>query len=79
MRHTVKLPRLADTVDEVVVLSWSCQVGDTVAEGESLMSVETDKIDTDVPSPIGGVLVEQLVEEGEEIPTGTDIAIVEVA
>lgn len=77
MRHTVKLPRLADTVDEVVVLSWSCEVGDTVAEGAPLMSVETDKIDTEVPSPIAGVLVEQLVAADDEIPTGTDIAVIE--
>jgi 2-oxoglutarate dehydrogenase E2 component (dihydrolipoamide succinyltransferase) len=77
VRHTVKLPRLADTVDEVVVLSWSCEVGDTVAEGAPLMSVETDKVDTEVPSPIAGVLVEQLVAADDEIPTGTDIAVIE--
>lgn len=77
MRHTIKLPRLADTVDEVVVLGWVCDVGDPIEQGMPLMNVETDKVDTEVPSPVGGVLVEQLVNEGDEITTGTDIAVVE--
>lgn len=78
MRHTVKLPRLADTVDEVVVLEWMCAIGDAVVKGAAIMSVETDKVDTEVTSPVAGVLVEQLVGEGDEIATGTDIAVLEV-
>lgn len=77
MSHTVKLPRLGDTVDEVVVLSWSVEVGDTVQEGAALMTVETDKVDTEVPSPVTGVLARKLVDDGDEVATGADIAVLE--
>lgn len=77
MRHTIKLPRLAEMTDEVIVLEWLCDVGATVEAGNPLMLVETDKVDTEVPSPVGGILVEQLVRPGQEISTGRAIAIVD--
>lgn len=78
MRVTVKLPRLGETVDEVVVIEWHKQVGDNVAENEALMSVDTAKVASEVPAPVSGRLVEQLVKADDEITTGTPIAVLDV-
>ncbi|WP_420638297.1 biotin/lipoyl-containing protein [Candidatus Poriferisocius sp.] len=77
MRYTVKLPKMGDTTEEVVILQWLAEVGDTVAVGDELLEVETDKVDADVPSPVSGTLVEQLVAVDDEITIGTPIAIID--
>lgn len=77
MRATIKLPRVAETVDEVVVSEWLVDQGDVVAQGQALMRVETDKALVEVPSPVDGVVVEKLVHVDEEISTGHPILIVE--
>ena len=53
MRHTLTMPKLGDSVSEVVILEWHVRPGDTVAVGDPLVAVETDKIDTDVPGADG--------------------------
>jgi glutaconyl-CoA/methylmalonyl-CoA decarboxylase subunit gamma len=77
IRMTVKLPRVADTVDEVVILSWEVEEGDAVIVGTVLMRVETDKALVEVPSPVAGVVTEKLVSADDEITTGTPIAVVQ--
>lgn len=77
MRATIKLPRVAETVDEVVVSEWLVDQGDVVAQGQALMRVETDKALVEVPSPVDGVVAEKLVHVDEEISTGHPILIVE--
>ena len=77
MRHTVKLPKLSETVDEMIILEWLVAPGDHVAEGQALVSVETDKITVDMPSPVAGVVVEQLVQANDEVTTGVVIAVIE--
>ena len=67
MRAKVKLQKMGETVDEVVVLEWTVGVGDTVAEEDTLMRVETDKIDVDVPSPVAGTVVELRVAVDDEV------------
>jgi len=77
MKMTVKMPRAADTVDEVMVSEWVVAPGDTIAVGDPLIRVETDKALVEVPSPVAGTLVEQLVSIDDEIATGTPIATIE--
>lgn len=77
MKHAVKLPRLGDAVTEVVVMELLVDAGDTVDIGTPLMFVETDKVTTDVVSPVEGVLVRFSVDVGDEVQVGTPIAIVE--
>ena len=77
MRFTVKLPRVAETVDEVVVLEWKVGLGESLAVGQILMTVETDKAIVEVPAPVGGFVAELLVQVGEEISTGHAIIVVE--
>lgn len=77
MKSTVKLPRVAETVDEVVISEIDVEVGSQVAAGEILMRVETDKALVEVPSPISGVVVELLVSIDDEVGTGTPIVVIE--
>lgn len=76
-RSKIKLPNLGDGVDTAVVVDWHVAVGDTVEAGAPLLIVETDKIDTEVPSPMGGVLVEILATPGAELAAGDPICIIE--
>lgn len=77
MKVTVKMPRAADTVDEVVVSEWVVSEGSAVAEGDPILRVETDKALVEVPAPMGGTLVSHLVAIDDEITTGTPIAVIE--
>lgn len=75
----VTLPQLGETVTEGTITRWFKKVGDTVAADEPLFEVSTDKVDTEVPSPVAGVLVEIRVPEGETVPVGAVIAVVGAA
>jgi pyruvate dehydrogenase E2 component (dihydrolipoamide acetyltransferase) len=72
--YEVTMPKLGETVTEGVVSQWLKQVGDTVAFDDPLFEVSTDKVDSEVPSPYDGVLLEILVNAGETVPIGTAIA-----
>ena len=72
----VTLPQLGETVTEGTITRWFKKVGDTVALDEPLFEVSTDKVDTEVPSPVAGVLTEIRVPEGETVPVGAVIGVV---
>ena len=72
----VILPQLGETVTEGTITQWFKKVGDAVAEDEPLFEVSTDKVDTEVPSPVSGTLTEIRVEEGDTVDVGTVIAVV---
>ena len=74
MAVDVILPKWGLTMEEGIVAEWEKQVGDTVAEGETIAIIETEKIETELPSPAAGVLTEILVAVGDEVPVGTVIA-----
>ncbi|MFE2995740.1 2-oxo acid dehydrogenase subunit E2 [Nocardia sp. NPDC059246] len=73
---TVTLPSLGDSVTEATVTRWLKNVGDTVEFDEPLLEVATDKVDTEVPSPAPGVLVELLVAEDTTVTIGDALAII---
>jgi pyruvate dehydrogenase E2 component (dihydrolipoamide acetyltransferase) len=72
----VTLPQLGETVTEGTITQWFKNVGDTVTADEPLFEVSTDKVDTEVPSPVSGVLTEIRVPEGDTVDVGTVIAVV---
>lgn len=76
MRHTVKLPKLGDMTEGVLVIEWLVSDGDSITAGDVLFRAETDKVDADVPSPISGTLVEKLVAEQDEVENGEPIAVI---
>ena len=75
--NRILLPRVAETIDESYVAEFLVAVGDTVAEGQPILKVETDKAIVEIPSTSAGVLTGWLVEIDQEISTGTEIATVE--
>ena len=72
----ITLPQLGETVTEGTITRWFKKVGDAVAADEPLFEVSTDKVDTEVPSPVAGTLTEIRVKEGDTVPVGTVIAVV---
>src|SRR5947208_5583636 len=70
------MPQLGETVTEGTITKWLKSVGDQVAVDEPLFEVSTDKVDSEVPSPVAGVLTEIRVPEGDTVDVGTVIAVV---
>ncbi len=71
------MPQLGETVTEGTVTSWYKKVGDTVKADEPLFEVETEKVTTEIPSPVSGVLAAILVETGVAVAVGTKLAVIE--
>ena len=74
MATLVKMPQLGESVVEGTVVRWLKAPGDAVAKHEPLLEISTDKIDTEVPAPADGVLLEILVTEGMTVAAGTQLA-----
>ncbi|MDJ0461404.1 2-oxoglutarate dehydrogenase, E2 component, dihydrolipoamide succinyltransferase [Streptomyces sp. H27-C3] len=72
----VTLPALGESVTEGTVTRWLKEVGDEVAEDEPLLEVSTDKVDTEIPSPVAGTLLEILVAEDESAEVGAKLAVI---
>ncbi|WP_332248891.1 biotin/lipoyl-containing protein, partial [Nocardioides sp. CF8] len=76
MASEVTLPALGESVTEGTVTRWLKQVGDTVAVDEPLLEVSTDKVDTEIPSPVAGTLLEIKAAEDETVEVGAVLAVV---
>ncbi|MEM1054338.1 MAG: 2-oxo acid dehydrogenase subunit E2 [Bacteroidota bacterium] len=76
-RVDVVMPKMGESVMEGTVLEWKKAVGEIVEPDETLLEISTDKVDSEVPSPAGGRLVEILVEENDTVDVGTPIAVIE--
>ena len=72
----ILMPQLGETVDEGTIAAWHKKVGDEVEKGEMLLDVETDKVATEIPAPISGVLRSIDVPEGETVDVGTVLAVI---
>jgi len=72
----ITMPQLGETVTEGTITRWAKKVGDTVEEDEVIFEVSTDKVDSEVPSPVGGILTEILVQEGETADVGARLAVI---
>ncbi len=70
----ITMPQLGETVTEGTITRWFKQVGDEVAVDEALFEVSTDKVDTEVPSPVAGVLAEIMAGEGDLVEVGQVLA-----
>lgn len=76
MSESVVLPALGESVTEGTVTRWLKNVGDTVAVDEPLVEVSTDKVDTEIPSPVAGVIEQILVQEDETVQVGAVLVII---
>ena len=73
---TVTMPALGESVTEGTITRWLKAEGDQIAVDEPLLEVSTDKVDTEIPSPVAGTVTKILVAEDETVPVGADLAIV---
>jgi 2-oxoglutarate dehydrogenase E2 component (dihydrolipoamide succinyltransferase) len=71
MATKILMPQLGESVNEATVTKWLKNVGETVAEYDPLLEVNTDKVDSEIPAPVSGVLLATLVEEGATVKAGT--------
>ena len=76
-RFELKLPRMGESVAEATITNWLKQVGDKIEADEAVLEVATDKVDSEVPSEVSGVLVEQLFSKDDLVEVGQTIAIIE--
>ncbi len=79
MAFELKMPRLGESVTEGTIGKWLKQPGDKVNKYDLLVEVQTDKVNTEIPSPVAGTLKEVKVEEGQTVPIGTLLAIFDTA
>jgi 2-oxoglutarate dehydrogenase E2 component (dihydrolipoamide succinyltransferase) len=79
MASEVKVPTLGESVSEATVGQWLKQPGDAVALDEPIASLETDKVAVEVPSPVAGVMGQQLVKEGDTVLVGAVLGVIEDA
>jgi pyruvate/2-oxoglutarate dehydrogenase complex dihydrolipoamide acyltransferase (E2) component len=79
MATQVVMPQLGESVVEGTVTRWLKQEGDSIQEDEALLEVSTDKVDTEIPSPADGTVLQILVPEGETVQAGTVIALIGAA
>lgn len=77
-KYNLLLPRMGESVSEATVVKWLKQPGDSIEIDDSVLDIATDKVDSEVPSPIAGTLIEQLFKENEIAQVGEVIAILEV-
>jgi pyruvate/2-oxoglutarate dehydrogenase complex dihydrolipoamide acyltransferase (E2) component len=78
MRSTLKMPKVGDAVDEVVISEIQVQTGAKVTEGQTLFVVETDKTTVEVPAPFAGTVAEILIAAGDDVKTGAPTIVLEV-
>ena len=78
MRSTLKMPKVGDAVDEVVIAEINVAAGAAVTEGQILYVVETDKTQVEVPAPFAGTVREVLINKGDEVKTGAPTIVLEV-
>lgn len=78
-KYLLKLPKMGESVTEATLTTWLKDVGDSIEIDESIVEVATDKIDSDVPSEVEGILLEKKFQVNEIIQVGDVIAVIEIA
>ena len=76
-KFELKLPKMGESVDEATLTAWLVDVGDTIEMDDGVLEVSTDKVDTELPSEVSGILIEKLFEIDAIIKVGQTIAIIE--
>ncbi len=70
------MPKMGESITEATILKWLKKTGDTIQQDEAVLEIATDKVDSEVPSTVSGVLVEMLFKEGDVVPVGKAVAII---
>ena len=73
-KYKLLLPKMGESVAEATVIKWTKNPGDYVEADETVMEIATDKVDSDVPSPVAGKLIEQLYKDNDVVQVGAIIS-----
>ena len=77
MQVDVVMPKMGESIQEGKIIRWAKKVGEKIAKDETILEISTDKVDSEIPSPVAGILAAIIVAEQETVPVGTVIAKVE--
>lgn len=77
-KFDIKMPKLGESITEGTIISWSVQVGDVIQEDDVLFEVNTAKVSAEIPAPVAGKIIEILFKEGDTVPVGTVVAVVDM-
>ena len=76
MAAIVKLPKFGLTMEEATINEWTVAVGEPIEQGQTLATIESEKVEMELPSPVSGLVAEHLVAVGETVPLGTPVAVI---
>lgn len=76
MAAIVKLPKFGLTMEEATISTWAVAVGEEIEQGQMIATIESEKVEMELPSPVSGIVAEHLVSVGETVPLGTPLAVV---
>jgi len=76
MAEVVKLPKWGLTMEGATIKEWLLEPGEAVEQGDVIATVESEKAEIELPSPVSGVFAKALVGDGETVPVGTDLAVI---
>jgi len=77
-KFEIIMPKMGESIIEATITKWLVNVGDSVEEDDSLAEIATDKVDSEIPSPVEGKMIEQLYNEGDVVAVGKPIAVIEI-
>jgi 2-oxoglutarate dehydrogenase E2 component (dihydrolipoamide succinyltransferase) len=77
-KFELKLPKMGESVAEATITSWLKEIGDTIEADEAVLEIATDKVDSEIPSEVDGVLVEKLFNVDDVVQVGQTIAVIEI-
>jgi len=76
MAATVKLPKFGLTMEEATITDWVVGLGEAIQKGETIATIESEKVEMELPCPVSGLVAEHLVAVGETVPLGTPVAVI---
>jgi len=79
MKMALKMPRIGMNMEEGTVVAWRVRPGQSFKEGDILYEVETEKVTNEYEAPCNGVMLEHLVDEGDDVPVGDNVCRIEKA
>jgi 2-oxoglutarate dehydrogenase E2 component (dihydrolipoamide succinyltransferase) len=77
MKHDMVMPKMGESITEGTIVKWLKKTGDTVEKDEIILEISTDKVDSEIPTPVAGKIIEILAKEGEAVEVGKVIARIE--
>jgi len=78
MKHDMVMPKMGESITEGTIIKWLKQIGDAVEKDEIILEISTDKVDSEIPTPVSGKIIEFLANENDTVEVGKVIARIEI-